>query len=185
MHALPEWILAGEKRTRHRGVDDHNGWRLVRIGGREYAALQQRHAKRFEVVWRDGAISGGDEFVWPLWRASVNVEMDDAAAAAHGKKRGCRGGADARKSFGAINKTIKKLKTLLRLGIGILRKRNVSDEQMIGLEAGRHVLQAREAAQEQSRADEQEHSQGDFRGYENGAQAMLARTGRRTARTFV
>ena len=68
---------------------------------------------------------------------------------------------------------------------GTVTVRLISDEQMIRLEAGRHVLQTRKTAEEQSRADKQEHGQRDFRCHEHGTQAMLARAGRRPARTFV
>src|ERR1700730_320791 len=56
---------------------------------------------------------------------------------------------------------------------------------MIRLKARRNLLQAREAAQEQPRADQEQHRQGNFRSDQNATKAVMSGTGRRTPGTLV
>src|ERR1700674_866670 len=56
---------------------------------------------------------------------------------------------------------------------------------MICLKTGRHILQSGKTAQQKSCADEQEHGHGDLRRDERSANAMVARPGGGTSRTFI
>ena len=98
-----------------------------------------------------------------LGRMAGDIEMDDAAAAADGEKRGCGGGAHAGKRSGAIDEAIEEFVALFGLGVGRLRKRKIGDEEMIGLETGADFLEAGKAAQEQTGADEEQHRERNFR----------------------
>src|SRR5262249_29202684 len=69
--------------------------------------------------------------------------------------------------------------------IGGLRERDIGNEKMVGAEAGARLLQAREAAEKKARADQEKHGEGDLRGDEKTANAMLLWAGRGAARSFV
>ena len=116
---------------------------------------------------------------------AFDVEVNDGTAATYGEKRSRRCGTNAGERLGAFDQTIEKFIALFRLGISRLRKRQIGDEKMIGLEARRNFLQTGKTAKQQSRTDEQQHCQGNFHGHKSATKTVLAGPGGRPARAFV
>ena len=95
------------------------------------------------------------------------------------------GGAHARQCGGALYHPVEELGPLLGLGVRPLRQRQVGYEQVIRLEAGRHVLQAGKALEHQAGPYEQQHGQRDLGGDERAAHPPDPGTAGRAACSFV
>ena len=135
-------------------------------------------------LWSDEAKSDGGVLAGILGRAIHDIEADEAAVAVHREKRCGACGADTRECASAFEQLVKKLEALLGLRIFGLRKRNISGEEMIRLEAGRDRLHALKTPQQQTRADEQQHRERDFGDDKNRAKAV-ARGARLSSRGWI
>src|SRR5208282_4234179 len=103
LQAFAQRIFAGEIRARHCGVNDHDGGRFFVVGGGDVASLKQRDAEGFHVLRGDGAVAGGKIVMRSFGWASLDIEMEQSAAAAYWQERRSSRGAHARQSFGAID----------------------------------------------------------------------------------
>lgn len=185
LDVFSQWRFAGEKLTGHGFVYDSDEGVFFGVGVGEHASLQQGDVKRVEIAGADGAIADSDVVMRGLGRATLDIEMDDGPATADGEIGGGSYGADSGKSREAFSEAVKKFHALRRLREGFLRKRNIGDKKFGGLETGLDILEALEAAEKQSRADEENESERDFDDNERAAKLRLASATGRPARGFI
>src|SRR6516164_5287605 len=147
------------------------------IGGRESATAKNRNTEGLEVVW----CYAGDRSLRPATQRgfglSLKTDASKGMSAYERQARRDRGGINARNGANFIEDLFEEGRPLLRLWIWILgqnRQRDLHREHAVGTKTRILICQPDKRANQQHRADQQNHGRRDLRHYHDAMHTLLA-----------
>lgn len=149
----------------------------VAIGGREGATAKNGKAEGMEVVW----CYAGDRNLRPATQRgfglSLKTDASKGMSAYERQARRDRSGINASNGANFIEDLSEKGRPLLRLWIWILgqnRQRDLHREHAVGTKTRTLICQPDKRANQQRRADQQNHGRRDLRHYQDAMHTLLA-----------
>ena len=174
-HALAERVLARPQLRRERLVHDDDSRLVARVVLVEEPARDERDPHRLEVAASHDADVGVDEGLAGRGRAPLHRDRAPRHHLAQRQRRDAARGAHAGQRREALPELPVGLEHGGGLGVARTAHRELEGQHALRVEAGRHPLDAREAAHEQARADEQDDRERDLAGHEQAAQPVAPR----------